>query len=178
MTGFLVAVICFFVFSAIARRIFWMRHAYAFAGHGHRGCGAHRGYGRGRWGRGPWGRPDAAQSEQVKAGFARAAAEVVKRRLRVDKDQEPVIDHALTDLRAALDELSKEVKATREIAAKALEGETVDEGQLAVVFARHDDAMARARREVTSAVKQMHAVLTPDQRKQAAGWVASGEGWA
>lgn len=177
MTGFLVAVICFFVFSAIARRIFWMRHAYAHGGaYGHRGCGGHSR--RGRWGRGPWGRPDAAQSEQVKAGFARAAAEVVKRRLRVDEDQEPVIDHALTDLRAAVEELSKEVRATREIAAKALEGETVDEGQLAVVFARHDDAMARARREVTSAAKQMHAVLTPEQRTVAAGWVASGEGWA
>ncbi len=139
--------------------------------------------GRGRWGRhgchgghrGRYGGPRGLGEER----FARAAGEVFKRRLRIDEEQEPVVDHALRDLRAAVHELGRELGDTRAALADALRGETVDDAALAAAFARQDDAVQRARREVVSAVKQVHAVLEPDQRKRAADWVASGRArWA
>jgi len=44
---------------------------------------------------------------------------------------------------------------------------------LAAIFARHDDALAKSRRDVVSALKQIHAVLRPEQRQQAAQWLSS-----
>ncbi|MFZ5479663.1 MAG: periplasmic heavy metal sensor [Myxococcota bacterium] len=105
--------------------------------------------------------------------FARAAGEVFKRRLDVDEEQEPIVDHALADARAALKELADELAATRGAVADALRGESVDDAALAAAFAKHDDAVARARRAVVSAVKQVHAVLEPEQRARAADWIAS-----
>ena len=104
----------------------------------------------------------------------------LKRRLRVDEEQEPVIDHAMKDAHAALKELRSELDATRAPIAEALRGETVDDAALAAAFARHDDAVARARREVVSAIRQVHAVLDADQRGKVADFVAAGKaegGW-
>ncbi len=105
--------------------------------------------------------------------FARAAGEVMKRRLRIDEEQEPVVDHALRDLRATMTELTRELGETRAAAAEAFRGEAVDDAALAATFARQDDAVARARRDVVSALKQVHAVLQPDQRAKAADWMGS-----
>ncbi|MBA2320768.1 MAG: hypothetical protein H0V89_06395, partial [Deltaproteobacteria bacterium] len=41
---------------------------------------------------------------------------------------------------------------------------------------RQDEAITSARREVISALKQIHAVLDPEQRARAASWLAAADG--
>lgn len=186
MIGFLVGALSVVVVAGVARRAFWMgrhgcgpgRHGGCGGrGHGGRGChagwhGGWRGEWRGEGGAGEGGRRGSPLHDEA---FARAMGEVFKRRLDVDEDQEPYVDHALKDLRAALKELSDELKATRAPVGEAFRGETVDDAALAAAFARHDDALGRARRQVVSALKQVHAVLTPEQRARAVEWIASAE---
>lgn len=181
MFGFFIGSLCLFGLFGMARAAMWRHHhAYAWGGgpgfgpgYGP-GCGGHgfRGGWRGGWG----GRGRRGPASMGGEGFARAAGEVFKRRLRIDEEQDDIVDHALIDLRKAVKELVDEVKDTRAGIADAFRGETVDEAALAAAFARHDDAVARARREVVSSLKQVHAVLDADQRKQAADLLASGEG--
>lgn len=163
MFGFIFGTVCLFGLFAVAR-----------AGRSHHrygGCHTHHGWGSRRWRGGPGG----VGKEQ----FARAAGEVLKRRLRIDAEQEPIVDHALRDARTALEELGKELKETRTAVADALRGESVDDAALAAAFARQDDAVGRARREVVSAMKQVHAVLDEDQRKRAADLLTAASGrWA
>ncbi len=139
------------------------------------GCKAsrarHCGHYRHGGGRGFRGRP--LHSE----GFHRAAGEVLKRRLGIDEEQEPVVDHALRDLRSAAKELFEELKSTRPDLANAFRGEVIDDAALAIAFARHDDAVGRARRQIVSALKQIHAVLDAEQREQAANALASDAKW-
>lgn len=178
MFGLLFGTVCLLGLVGMARAAMWRRMA--FAGHGYHGCGhgpwGHHGGFRG----GPWSGGRRRRSEGGEEGFVRAAAEVVKRRLRLDEEQEPVVDHAMKDAHAAIKELRSELEATRGSIADALRGDTVDDAALAAAFARHDDAVARARREVTSAVKQVHAVLDADQRAKVADFVSAGKregGW-
>lgn len=179
MFGFLLGTVCLLgLVGGFAQRAMWRRH------HGYGGChagGSHGGgchggghYGGGRWGGrfgGRRGRPD-----RMGEGFARAAGEVFKRRLHIDEEQEPIVDHALVDLRKTLKELGDELKESRAAISGAFAGEAVDDAALATAFARQDDAIARSRREVISAMKQVHAVLDADQRKHAAEWLGSTDG--
>ncbi|MES2642245.1 MAG: periplasmic heavy metal sensor [Myxococcota bacterium] len=173
MFGFFFGTLCLLGLVGVAKRGMWHGH-YAYGGGGGCGEGHHRGYGGG-WGGhhrgGRHGRPG-----RMGEGFARAAGEVFKRRLRIDEEQEPIVDHALVDLRKTLKELTDEVKDSRAAISAAFAAESVDDAALATAFARQDDAIARARREVVSAMKQVHAVLDADQRKAAAEWLASSEG--
>lgn len=157
MVGCVVGVLGALFLAGVARRVVfgrrWHRH------------GCHGGYRHG------WHGPRGVGEER----FARAAAEVVKRRLRIDEEQEPIVDHALRDARAALKELAAELSDTRAAVAGAFREEVVDDAALAAAFAKQDDAVARARREVVSAMKQIHAVLEPEQRARAAEWLASGK---
>lgn len=173
MTSCLIVGLCAFTLLSMCRAAFWRHRAYVAqggfgGGHGG-GCGPRFGGGRGgkRWGR--WGGRAGLGSEQV----ARAAGEVLKRKLDIDDEQEPIVDHALGDLHAAVKELKAEFSATHAPLAEALRGEKLDDGALAAIFARHDDALARARREIVSAVKQIHAVLDKDQRSKAADSLAA-----
>lgn len=161
MFGFFFGTLCLMGLAGMARRAMWGRYAYAHGG------GCHGGF-RGGW-HGRRGRPERRE------GFSRAAGEIFKRRLRIDDEQEGIVDHALADLRKAVEELGRELDDSRAALAEAFRGEQVDDAALSAVFARHDDAVARARREVVSTAKQVHAVLDKDQRKQAADWIASGK---
>ena len=165
MFGFFFGTICLLGLGGVMRRMM----GGGYGGHRGHGCG-HGPYGRrgGRAGRG-----------FANEGFGRAMTEVVKRRLRVDEDQEGIVDHAFADIRKSVTELKDELAATRTGIADAFRGENVDEAALASAFARHDDALARARRDVVSSFKQVHAVLDPEQRATAADWMASTEkgGW-
>ncbi len=166
MSSCLVVGLCLFGLVSMARAAFWRHRAFAQGGYSGRCCGPRRGR-RGGWGK--WGgRGAGLAGEQV----ARAAGEVLKRRLEVDEEQEPIVDHALDDLHASLKELKAELSATHAPLADALRGEKLDDGALAAIFARQDDALARTRREALSAVKQIHAVLDAEQRKKAADWLA------
>ena len=150
MSMFLViglAALCAFSLLSILRFAFWRRRACARSGA--RGCG------------GGWGRR------------SRLAAEMFKRRLGVRAEQQALIDPAFLDMQATLHAFREAIAATKAPVADLLRAETVDETALAAIFAVHDEALARARRELVSAVKQVHAVLDGDQRKKAADVLAS-----
>lgn len=168
MFGFLFGTMCLFGLFAVGRASF----VHGRYGHGG-GCGPYGG-GRGGW-HGRY-RGGGRGGRYAGEGFARAAGEVFKRRLRIDEDQEAIVDHALIDLRKSLETFAGELKESRATLAEAFRGESVDDASLASVFTRHDDALSRARREVVSALKQVHAVLDADQRAQAADWIAAHDG--
>lgn len=193
MLGFVIGTVCMFGFLGMAMAGARRRWAYAhgYGPDGYDGCGrggpwrGHHGW-HGHWhggfdgeegprrGRGRWARMgDGPRGE----GVARALGEVIKRRLRIDEDQEDIVDHALSDLRTALGELSTAMKDTRGPLAAAFKDDKVDEAALATAFSTHDEAIARARRDVVSALKQIHAVLTPEQRAKATEWLASDATW-
>ncbi|MEQ1502098.1 MAG: Spy/CpxP family protein refolding chaperone [Myxococcota bacterium] len=165
MFGFVFGTVCLIGLMGVVRG----HHRHHHDGwHHQRGwrAGRHGGFRRGhREGRG---RADGSM-------FGRAAAEVIKRRLHVDEDQEGIVDHGLADVRAAVEEFGSVVAETRTELAGAFRGEAVDEATLAAVFARQDDELARARRDVVSALKQIHAVLDPEQRAEAADWFGAAE---
>lgn len=176
MFGFLFGTMCLFGFAGLMKASFHHhRHgAYAYGPGG--GChGGHHGRGGGRERRG------FAFDEEGPRGdaFARAFGEILKRKLRIDEDQEGLVDHALIDLRAAFKDLATVLKDSRKNVADAFRGEKVDEAGLAASFGQHDEAITRARRDVVSALKQVHAVLTPEQRAKAADWLTQGDaqGW-
>ena len=53
----------------------------------------------------------------------------------------------------------------------------LSETQLAELFDRWSDALGTAKQDVTSALKQIHAVLDPDQRNRAADWLGKNPEW-
>ena len=120
--------------------------------------------------------PRARRGERRRSGFGRAAGEAFKRGLRVDEDQEDIIDHAFADLQATLRDVGGSLKDSRGDLAAAFGGEEVDDGALDAIFSRHDEDIARARHEIVSALKQIHAVLDPDQRGRASDWLGSARG--
>ncbi len=102
--------------------------------------------------------------------------ELLKRRLDLDEDQADLSEHAMADARRSVRELFGSVKDSRAELAGLLREETLDDGRLEVVFDRIREDLERARREVVSAVKQVHSTLDEDQRERAAGWLA-GSRW-
>jgi hypothetical protein len=174
MLGLLFGTLCLFGLVGAVRR----HHYYGYGGscgggyRGHRGRHSHW---RGDHDSGPTG--DGRTAWVGDERFSRAASEVIKRRLRVKEDQEAIIDHALTDLQASLKELRASVKDSREDLANAFRGEKVDDAQLAVLFDRWSDALGQAKQDVTSALKQIHAVLDPEQRTRAADWLGKNPEW-
>ncbi len=176
MMGFVFGTVCLLLLvrmAAAGARFRWhMAHGAGPGSFGPGGCG--RGWHGGRGGHNGWEVPGGQGGGRVDAErMGRAAGEVMKRRLGIDGDQEGVVDHALIDLRGALKELAGELKETKQPLVDAFAGETVDDSGLAAIFARQDDAVARARREVLSSLKQIHAVLRPEQRERAVKWLGS-----
>jgi DNA repair ATPase RecN len=102
---------------------------------------------------------------------------MLKRRLDLDEDQSDIADHAITDVRKSVREFVESVQDSRQELAEALRDEALDDARLEVVFDRLDEDLKRTRRDVVSAVKQVHAVLDDEQREQAATWLA-GARWA
>ena len=165
MFGFLFGTLCLFGLAGL------VRHNHCRGDHG--SCGG--GY-RSRWHSRDWEEGTDPRRSWVggEDRFARAAGEVFKRRLRIHEEQEAIIDHALHDLRAALKELRSTALDSRSELADAFRGETVDDARLAVLVDRYTDALKRARQDVVSALKQVHAVLDPEQRVRAADWLGKG----
>jgi len=102
---------------------------------------------------------------------------VLKRRLRVGPDQEDIVDHALRDAQGALKDLHGVLRDSREGLAGAFAGEAVDEAAIAAAFSRQDEALKRARQDLASALKQVHAVLDEGQRTRLAELLGKSEGW-
>lgn len=160
MFGFAFGTLCALGLVALSRR----HHGYHHHGHAHRahGCGKRQGFRRGR-------------ARRQRAPRGAVMAEMLKRRLDADEDQEMVIDHAMADVKEALKEMGATMKDARAEAADALRGDTVDQAALDALFTRTDEELARTRRHVVSAIKQVHAVLDDEQREDLADLV---NGWA
>jgi Spy/CpxP family protein refolding chaperone len=159
MFGILVGTACLFGLIGLAKS---QRHGH----HSHHGrCGG-RGSRRGPHRTGRRGR-----------GFDRAMGEAIKRGLHVDRDQEDLVDHAMGDVREALRELKDVMKESRQDAAAAFEGDQVDDAALDAIFETQDAALTQTRRQVVSALKQVHAVLDDEQRATAVQWLANGPTW-
>lgn len=118
------------------------------------------------WGGHP-GRRGRGRGRGRRKGFDRAAAERLKRRLDVDEDQEDLVDLALKDLRQATRDFKRTLHDGRTDLAEAFADDEVDAAALAALFSTQDEEIARFRREAVSALKQLHAVLEPDQREEA-----------
>lgn len=140
---------------------------------GHHGFhGGHHGFHGGHGG--PWGR--GGRHGGRRSRFGRAAGELFKRRLDIDEDQEDLVDLAMKDLQKAMGSLREALHEGKGEVADAFAREEVDEAVLAATFASQDEAIARFRREAVSALKQLHAVLEPEQRRTATRWLR--EAWA
>ena len=156
----------FLVAYRAGRFLGWRRAAF---GHGPHGCGMH-----GRWhGHGSHGGRPSSLSEGQRL---RAAGEMLKRRLRVNADQQDIVDHALKDAYASLRELKAGWTDSRVGLAEAFAAEEVDEAALAAAFASQDADLARSRQDLASALKQVHAVLDEEQRQRLSKLLAQGLG--
>ncbi|MCB9684788.1 MAG: periplasmic heavy metal sensor [Alphaproteobacteria bacterium] len=144
----------------------WAHHHHGFRGGPH-----------GRWRHQSWEGP--RDPRRFREGAGRAMAEVLKRKLRIDEDQEGIVDHALADLRRSVHAFGDDVKGGRDELAGAFRGEQVDDAALDALFARWDEDLRRTRREVVSALKQVHAVLDEEQREAAADLLSRADraGW-
>lgn len=141
-----------------------------FHGHPHHG---HHGCGHGRWsGRSRHGHHHREGRRGRRGAFTRAAGEMFKRKLDLDEDQADLVDHALGDLRDAVKDLGIALQDGKQELARAFAGDDVDDATLAAIFASQDEDVARFRRSAVSALKQIHAVLEPDQREEATAWLA------
>lgn len=155
MFGFFFGTLCLLGLVAVTR------------GPRHHGCGHHkdgrRNHHRGR--------------RRSGERFGRAASEVFKRKLGIDEDQEDLIDHALDDLHGSVRGLRTSMKASKSDFVAAFSGEEVDDAALAALFEAQDQDLKWFRREAVSALKQVHAVLDPEQRQQATSWLGRAGGW-
>jgi len=179
--GFLVGLLVLLLGALMVIRAKRRFHYYYGGGHGcGHGCG--RGFGhRGFGGHGPGcghrgGHPGGRTLDPEAVG--KAAAEVFKRKVGVSPEQEDIVDHALADARAALKEAGKVMGTSRETWAEALKGEQIDEAALHANLDQQEEALRNLRRELLSAMKQIHAVLDPEQRARAAAFLGrKAPGW-
>jgi Spy/CpxP family protein refolding chaperone len=149
------------------------RHHHRWA---HGGCGGRRAHGKGHHQH----REDAYTGpDPLHVAFGPATAQHLGQKLGLADDQQDMVEAAMADTRRALDGLWKTVADSRGEIASALRGDSVDDARLAAVFEWHDEALAHARKELTTAWKAALLGLTPEQRARVADWVAgsSGRGW-
>ena len=165
MFGFVFGTMCAVALVATAGFHGRARRRY---GHGRGRCGSYGRYDDGDRG------PGRRRRQRRRGARAAVFAEMLKRRLDVDEDQALVVDHAVRDVKDAVKELGEAMADARQEVAETLRAEVVDDAALDAVFQRGDEAVARARRHVVSAVKQVHAVLDEEQRDQVADALA---GW-
>ncbi|MEN0065725.1 MAG: periplasmic heavy metal sensor [Myxococcota bacterium] len=145
MFGFVFGTVCLMALFALKASAF---HRYRRFRHGPGGRRRGRGRGRGM--------------------VAFATAEHIKRRLDLDEDQGDLADHAIADAQRSVKEMYGSFSDARVELADLVRGEAVDDAQLEVIFDRIDDDLRRTRREVVSAIKQIHATLDEDQRDRMA----------
>jgi hypothetical protein len=140
----------------------------------HRGWGHHQPYGPGGWDemRGDDGYgPDFGGGRRRGVGFA---VRFLSDRLEATPAQERQIAQALEDLRAEVEPLRDEGKKTRSDLAAALRRPSLDEVLFGELFARHDEAMDKARKAFMGAVGKLHEALDERQRERLATLVERG----
>jgi hypothetical protein len=95
-------------------------------------------------------------------------------RLETTPAQERLISEAFEELRAQVDPLREEGKKTRADVAAALRKPSLDEVLFGELFARHDEAMDRARKAFMGTVGKIHDALDERQRERLAELVERG----
>lgn len=152
--------------AAVATLVYVKRRHRGFSRCHGGGHGGDHGWGRG-WGRhgGGWGeRHGGSGPFWLRGVFAR---------LDTTPGQEKVIREVVDELREHGGDLRGEFQRGRGDLADALRADTVDATALGDAFARHDDALERARKTAVGALAKLHDALDERQRKILANWLES-----
>jgi hypothetical protein len=130
----------------------------------------------GRWGHGPFGRGHACGGGWG-GGYGRGPRAWLNRifaRLDTSPSQEKVIVGAVDELVSAMGELRGEGKSSRSDIARLIADESFDAEKMGELFARHDDAIRKAREAFAGAFGKVHATLDPRQRAELARLLEAG----
>jgi len=155
MLGFVIGTLCLIGLVKVVRR-----------GHGGRwgrrhGCGG-GGFAGGGWGGRGYGRGPRAWLNRI---FSR---------LDTSASQEKVIVSAVDELLGAVRDMRGEGQASRVDIARLLADESFDAERMGELFARHDDALRKAREAFAGAFGKVHAALDANQRTELARLIESG----
>lgn len=142
-----------------------------FGHHGpHGGCGPHHGHhgfhGHPGWGHGPRG-----------FGRGRRGLRFLFHRLDTTAAQEKVIREAIDEVRDAGQGLRGEGRALRGRLGEAFASETFDTEAFEAAFEGPEAQVRELRGVLTRALAKVHAILTPEQRRELAALLESGPGF-
>ncbi|HEY0710244.1 MAG TPA: periplasmic heavy metal sensor [Polyangia bacterium] len=173
--------LCFFMAGLLTFAAFRYFH--------HRRCWAHHGP-RGFWG-GPsrfGGRFDRIDDDTSSGGFGRGfrgrgrgmslPLRFLSNRLDATPGQERALADAMEKFHAEVAPLHAEVDKTRADLAAAMRKSSFDEVAMGELFARHDDAIEKARRAVVGFGARVHDALDERQRDQLASLIERGHGFS
>ena len=119
-----------------------------------------------RWGRGRW----SGRGMPLYLRF-------LSRRLDATPGQERAIAEAMEQFRSEVDPLRAEARKSRADLAAALRKPSFDEVLLGELFARHDEAIEKARRALVGLGTRVHEALDERQREILAGMIERGPGF-
>lgn len=173
MPGLLIGTLCLlglFLLLAGSRRRWRHHHRMAYGRCGH--------HGRGRRAEGRYescereARYERGREEGHGTWLSGLDASSLGSVIDLDDEQRGVIDAASKDTRRAIDALWVSLSESRAELARAIKGEQIDDDRIAAVFEWHDEALGRARREVSTAWKAALLSLSQDQRSKIADLLA------
>jgi uncharacterized membrane protein len=159
------------MFGCIALTAFLALMAFKFLHHrrmcaaGGPGCHPHHHH-HGRHGGPPWARGGRRGG--------RGMMWVALARLDLTPAQEKVVRAEVEKVRDKARGLKEEGQVSRGDMARAIRGDSFEEGALADMFVRHDDRMHDLRGEVAGALGRIHAALDPEQRERLADLLEEG----
>jgi hypothetical protein len=136
----------------------------------------HHHHGRHGWGPGGWYGDDFGPDFGGRFGRRGAsfAVRFLSDRLDASPAQERQIAQAFDELRAEVEPLRQEGQKTRADLAAALRKPAIDEVLFGELFARHDEAMEKARKAFMGTVAKIHEALDERQRERLADLVERG----
>jgi hypothetical protein len=161
--------------------------------HGRRGvCWHHRhgGWGHGGWGHHGPGRGYAPDHDEDDEFFMHGHGprswrrrvplftRFMAHRLDATPGQERAIDEALRQFRSDLEPLAGEADKTRADLAAALRKPNFDEVLFGELFARHDEALEKARKAAVGLGARLHEALDERQRDRLASFIERGRGFS
>lgn len=150
----------------------WRRHARWAWG----GCGAHRRW-HGAWRDGagdPYG-PDFGTDRHAHTGFRyRHVLGFLSSRLDLSPAQERTVGAAVEEFQAEMKGLRGEGRRTRDDLAAALRKPVFDEVLMGELYARHDEALEKARKAFVGLTAKVHEALDERQRTRLAELVERG----
>jgi hypothetical protein len=150
--------------------------------HGGHGWGAHGGHGWGHHGGGGWGhhgggwghhgghggwesRGDGGRGGRQDRGRNAFGLRWVFQTLDTTPGQEKVIRQAYEEVRGAMEAGRGELDTTRREIAAAIRAGNIDETQMGLLYARHDEALRTLRTSFFGALAKVTEALDEDQRK-------------